>query len=209
MSLDMIDAEEALTRLVGGHRRFIASRPASDPAHPSILVAPQKPFAIVLACSDSRVPVERIFDQSFGDLFVIRVAGNIVAPSQIGSVEFAASYFGTRLVVVMGHTDCGAIRATVDEVLGRSAIPSENIRFIVDSIRPAVERILPDVKSSGVEALVRAAVRANVRLSVTRLRSGSDILQTLCAAGTLHVAGAEYSVETGAVSFLNGGASME
>jgi carbonic anhydrase len=201
-------AEAAFARLVDGHRRFIARAPASDAVHRPVPVSPQKPFAIVLACSDSRVPVERIFDQDFGDLFVIRVAGNIVAPSQLGSVEFAATTFGTRLVVVMGHTDCGAVTATIADVLGRKTIFSDNVRSIVDRIRPAVEGVLSDVKSTDSAALVRAAVQANVRVSLSQLRSGSDVLEALCAADEIHIVGAVYSVETGTVAFFDGAADQ-
>src|SRR5436853_6559583 len=144
----MITAVEALARLRDGNRRFVANQtraPAlSDHARRAALVAGQEPFAIVLGCSDSRVPAELVFDRGFGDLFVIRVAGNIVAPSQVGSVEFAAARFGTRLVVVMGHSQCGAITATVDELLGRSTTESANLRSIVDRVRPSVERLLAD-----------------------------------------------------------------
>src|SRR5213080_3659874 len=139
----MITALDALARLRDGNRRFVANQtrgPAlSGPARRAVLVAGQEPFAIILGCSDSRVPAELVFDQGFGDLFVIRVAGNIVAPSQVGSVEFAASRFGTRLVVVMGHSQCGAVVATLDEVQGRAPNQSRNLRSIVDRIRPSVE----------------------------------------------------------------------
>src|SRR5206468_482566 len=140
--------------------RFMQGGPASDPVHRAVLGSRQKPFAAVLACSDSRVPVERIFDQGFGDLFVVRVAGNIVAPSQLGSVEFAVTQFGTKLVVVLGHTDCGAVRATVDNAHGGKTVQSDNLRSIVDRIRPSVESVLSEVKPSDYDALVRAAVRA-------------------------------------------------
>src|SRR6187397_755575 len=142
----MIDASTALARLREGNRRFVADEAVatalSSQARRTALVAGQTPFAIVLGCSDSRVPAELVFDQGFGDLFVIRVAGNIVAPSQVGSVEFAASKFGTRLVVVVGHSQCGAVTATVEELLGGSTTESRNLRSIVDRVRPAVEILL-------------------------------------------------------------------
>src|SRR6187397_278724 len=138
----MITATEALRRLQEGNRRFVANRSATEPldaARRTELVSGQEPFAIILGCSDSRVPAELVFDQGFGDLFVIRIAGNIVAPSQIGSVEFAAARFGTRLVVVLGHSQCGAVLATLDELLGRATTESRNLRSIVDRVRPAIE----------------------------------------------------------------------
>jgi carbonic anhydrase len=162
----------------------------------------QEPFAIILGCSDSRVPAEIVFDQGLGDLFVIRVAGNIVAPSQVGSVEFAAAQFGTRLVVVLGHAQCGAVLATINELERPGGTPSRNIRSIVDRIRPAVEPLL--AKGMNHDAVVRDAVRANVRVSANHLRHGSDILEGLIDHEGLVVVGAEYSLETGLVDFFDG-----
>jgi carbonic anhydrase len=202
----MIDAAAALERLREGNRRFVSDEAVatatSSQARRTALVAGQAPFAIVLGCSDSRVPAELVFDQGFGDLFVIRVAGNIVAPSQVGSVEFAASIFGTRLVVVMGHTQCGAITATVDELLGRTNTESKNLRSIVDRVRPSVETVLAGRKGVDLDAIVSEAVRANVRASVNHLRHGSDLLEELGRSAGLVVVGAEYSLDTGVVTFL-------
>jgi carbonic anhydrase len=202
----MIDAAAALARLREGNRRFVSDEAVatalSSQARRTALVAGQAPFAIVLGCSDSRVPAELVFDQGFGDLFVIRVAGNIVAPSQVGSVEFAASMYGTRLVVVMGHTQCGAILATVDELLGRTNTESKNLRSIVDRVRPSVETLLSGRKDADLDALVSDAVRANVRASVDHLRHGSALLEELGRTAGLMVVGAEYSLDTGVVSFL-------
>jgi carbonic anhydrase len=203
----MITAIDALTRLREGNRRFVTGRPAT-PALSSVelrvaLVAGQTPFAIVLGCSDSRVPAELVFDQSFGDLFVIRVAGNIVAPSQVGSVEFAASRFGTRLVVVMGHSQCGAVTATLEELQGQSTNQSKNLRSIVDRVRPSVETVLSGWSGGDYDALVRDAVRANVRTSVDHLRHGSELLERLIDETGLLVVGAEYSLETGVVDFFD------
>ena len=164
----------------------------------------QEPFAIILGCSDSRVPAELVFDQGFGDLFVIRVAGNIVAPSQVGSVEFAASRFGTRLVVVMGHSQCGAVVATLDELLGQSANHSRNLRSIVERVRPAVETVLGSRRGDDRDALLHESVRANVRASADHLRHGSEILEQLIQSDGLIVVGAEYSLETGVVDFFDG-----
>ena len=202
----MISADEALQRLREGNLRFVSeSRNGGDRAGESrrrkVAVA-QNPFAIILGCSDSRVPAELVFDQSFGDLFVIRVAGNIVAPSQVGSVEFAASRFGTRLVVVMGHSQCGAITATLEELQGRATSQSRNLRSIVERVRPSVETLLNGRRDIDPDALIRGAVRANVRASVNHLRHGSELLERLIPEIGLLVVGAEYSLETGVVDFF-------
>jgi carbonic anhydrase len=201
----MLNAIDSLTRLREGNRRFVtgqSSTALSNSARREALLAGQEPFAIILGCSDSRVPAELVFDQSFGDLFVIRVAGNIVAPSQVGSVEFAASRFGTRLVVVMGHSQCGAITATLEELQGRATNQSRNLRSIVDRVRPSVETILNGRRDGDPEALLREAVRANVRVAVNHLRHGSELLERLIPENGLLVVGAEYSLETGVVDFF-------
>ena len=204
----MISATEALARLREGNRRFVASQStastALNTARRAALVAGQEPFAIVLGCSDSRVPAELVFDQGLGDLFVIRVAGNIVAPSQVGSVEFAAARFGTRLVVVMGHSQCGAVAATLEEVLGRATTESRNLRSIVDRVRPSVETMLSGRKETDMDTLMRDAVRANVRASANHLRHGSELLERLIRQEGLLVVGAEYSLESGVVTFFDG-----
>jgi carbonic anhydrase len=204
----MISAIEALNRLRDGNLRFVANRAmgpsASTHARRAELVAGQEPFAIILGCSDSRVPAELVFDQGFGDLFVIRVAGNVVAPSQVGSVEFAAARFGTRLVAVVGHSQCGAVTATLEEVLGRATNQSRNLRSIVDRVRPSVESLLSDGREPDLEALLPDAVRANVRASANHLRHGSELLEQLIRTDHLLVVGAEYSLETGIVTFFDG-----
>ena len=205
----MIPAHEALQRLRDGNRRFVAEvrgRAASRERRQE-LAAGQEPFAIILGCSDSRVPAEIVFDQGLGDLFVIRVAGNIVAPSQVGSVEFAAARFETRLVVVLGHTSCGAIQATVDELGRRSEEQSRNLRSIVDRIRPSIEPLLGTSLARDREALMREAVRANIRMSANQLRHGSEVLEQLIDTGGLRVVGAEYSLDTGVVEFFDGAGS--
>jgi len=200
-------AAEALARLREGNRRFVDGvRSLSallTQTQRAALATEQRPFAIVLGCSDSRVPAELIFDQGLGDLFVIRVAGNIVAPSQVGSVEFAADRFGTPLVVVLGHTQCGAVQATLEEVRSRSS-RSPNLRSIVDRIRPSVETLLATSLGNDDGRLLRAAVRANVRASADHLRHGSALLEQLIQGGKLTVVGAEYSLETGEVEFFDG-----
>ena len=202
----MTSAQEALDRLRAGNRRFVASIGREIRiGHPRRveLAQEQRPFAIVLGCSDARMPAELVFDQGLGDLFVIRVAGNIVAPSQVGSVEFAASHFGTRLVVVLGHSQCGAILATLEELQQPSERQSRNLRAIVDRIRPSVEALLKTELRNDADALVRQAVRANVNASVDHLRRGSKVLEQLIQDEGLLVVGAEYSLETGVVEFFD------
>ncbi len=204
----MISAKEALDRLREGNGRFVADVRARETltsqARRNALAAGQEPFAIILGCSDSRVPAEIVFDQGLGDLFVIRIAGNIVAESQVGSVEFAAARFGTPLVVVLGHSQCGAILATLEELQQQANHPSRNLRSIVDRVRPSVEALLATELRHDREALIRQAVRANIRASVDHLRHGSEILERLIQEGKLLVAGAEYSLETGVVDFFEG-----
>jgi carbonic anhydrase len=202
----MTSALESLDRLREGNARF-ASHVRSTDAYLSHtrredLVSGQEPFAIVLGCSDSRVPAEIVFDQGLGDLFVIRVAGNIVAPSLVGSVEFAAERFGTRLVVVLGHSTCSAVVATIDELQGRPA--SSSLRSIVDRVRPAVQGLMATNLKDEPERLVQEAVRANIRASAAHLRHGSQVLEQLMLDDGLLVVGAEYSLETGIVDFFDG-----
>jgi carbonic anhydrase len=195
--------EEALRRLVEGNQRFrTVARMANRPWAEHLATEPQRPFAIVLGCSDSRTPVEILFDVGFGELFVVRIAGNIVAPSVVGSIEFAASQFGTRLVVVMGHTQCGAVHATVRALQTGMGSDSKNIRAITDRIGPHVAAL---VHPGDADTLMRDAIRANVRASVDHLRHGSRLLEDLVLAGRLAVVGAEYELETGAVHFFEGG----
>jgi len=199
-----ISAEASLARLIEGNRRFRAeSSPTSARAFSSHMATrPQRPFAIVLGCSDSRTPVEILFDEGFGDLFVVRIAGNIVAPSVVGSIEFAASQFGSRLVVVMGHTGCGAVGATVRAIETGQGPESKNLRSITDRIAPHVQSLVRPGETP--PNVMREAVRANVRASTDHLRHGSQILEELVLAGKLAVVGAEYDLETGAVAFFDG-----
>jgi carbonic anhydrase len=193
--------DEALQRLLDGNQRFregagVAAGRGFDAAR---AVASQRPFAIVLGCSDSRTPVEIVFDQGFGDLFVVRIAGNIVAPSVVGSIEFAASQFGTRLVVVMGHTGCGAVAATLQVIASGDGPASKNLRAITDRITPHIEAIA----RRGGSDFMRDAVRANVRASVDHLRHGSQILEELVLKGRVAVVGAEYDLDTGRVDVFD------
>ncbi len=203
----MISAIDALDRLREGNRRFVADERRIDAMageRRAALATSQEPFAIILGCSDSRVPAEIVFDQGLGDLFVIRVAGNIVAPSLVGSVEFAAARFGTRLVVVLGHTQCGAIQATLDELRQPDSTPSPNLREIVNRVRPSVEALFRTELRHDPVALAEEAVRSNVRASVSHLRHGSRLLEQLIRDDGLLVVGAEYSLETGVVDFFDG-----
>ena len=203
----MLSAREGLERLREGNRRFASNLQISHAPLPGHrrgeLVKEQRPFAIILGCSDSRVPAEIVFDQGLGDLFVIRVAGNIVAPSQVGSVEFAAEQFGTRLVVVLGHSLCGAILATLEQIQKPTEHRSRNLHSIVARIRPSVEELLQTDLRHDADALVQHAVRANVLASVNHLRHGSEILEELIRRDGLAIVGAEYSLETGVVDFFD------
>jgi carbonic anhydrase len=203
-----VDATEALERLQAGNRRFVLEigngEGPSTRTRRAELVSGQEPFAIILGCSDSRVPAELVFDQGLGDLFVIRVAGNVVAPSQVGSVEFAAERFGTRLVIVLGHSQCGAVTATLEELRRPGESQSPNLRSIVGRIAPAVAGLLADGVVRDPERLHQEAVRANVRAAANQLRHGSEILERLIERDGLRVVGAEYSLTTGVVDVFDG-----
>lgn len=204
----MHTAKEALERLREGNYRFVTDIHNNDHspsrARRQEVANGQEPFAIILGCSDSRVPAEMVFDQGLGDLFVIRVAGNIVAPSQVGSVEFAAERYKTKLVVVLGHSQCGAILATLEELKRPNENQSRNLKSIVDRIRPSVATLLETELKHDHEALVHQSVRANIRASVNHLRHGSELLENLIQNEGLLIVGAEYSLETGAVEFFDG-----
>ena len=201
----MINSKQALQRLKDGNLRYL-----SDDNAPILinaesrrqLLKSQNPFAIILGCSDSRVPAEIVFGQGLGDLFVIRVAGNVVAPSQIGSVEFAAEKFGTSLVVVLGHTMCGAVEATIEQLQRPTELRSPHLHSIVSRIRPGVEPLLDGDGSDDMQVLMRRAVRANIESSVANLRHGSEILESLIDSEKLMIVGAEYCLETGVVDFI-------
>ena len=201
-----VPAAEALRRLLEGNDRFARNLRSVDSfvtqAHREALVDGQKPHAIILCCADSRVPAELIFDWGLGELFVCRVAGNITAPSIVGSVEFAAATFGTELVVVMGHTRCGAVTATLSALAKAEAPVSPNLRDIVDRIAPSVHELVELVQDE--DARLRTAIRANVRSAANQLRHGSRVLEKLAAEGRLKVVGAEYELETGQVHFFDG-----
>lgn len=210
LSLAQVSADEALSRLREGNGRFVDGDRCIDTylSHTKLdgHLAGQSPFAVVLGCSDSRVPVEIIFDVGVGDLFVIRVAGNIVAPSLIGSVELAAEKFGARLVVVLGHTGCGAVDATIDALQDPLEDRSMHINSIVEYIRPSVETLLESGEEFSRDALMEQAIRLNVKTTVEGLRHGSDTLERLILDDGLRVIGAEYSLETGVVEVFDDGA---
>lgn len=199
----MISPTEALQRLRDGNRRFVAGEfgntESISQARRAELVGGQNPFAAIVACSDSRVPVELLFDQGLGDLFVVRVAGNVVAPSQIGSVEFAAAHLGTRLVVVLGHSNCGAVDAALKSLNNAANNASPHLQTIIDGIRPALEPLV----AAQDHVTLREAVAANVHQSVAQLREESDVLKELYRSGDIMIVGAKYSIETGEVRFFD------
>ena len=201
----MLKAQEALIQLQEGNQRFVegkSTRNTNYTQRRNELVDGQTPFAIILGCSDSRVPTEIVFDQGFGDLFVIRIAGNIVAPSQIGSIEFAVETFQTPLVVVLGHTHCGAVAATLNQIRQPQASRSQHLRSIVECIRPAVEPLSEIRTNLAYERLLERAIRSNVRMSVNQLQRGSSFLEEMYDSGSLWIVGAEYSLESGEVDFF-------
>jgi carbonic anhydrase len=204
----MISSQEALQRLKQGNKRFVSGVRSIDnmikQSQREEFVEGQAPFAIILGCSDSRVPAEIVFDQGLGDLFVIRVAGNIVAPSQVGSVEFAADTFGTPLVIVLGHSQCGAVKATIDELTHPTGSQSSNLLSIVNRIRPTVEPLCSTELRHDHSKLLDASIRANILASTNQLRHGSQRLEELVQQGKLSIVGAEYSLKTGVVKFLDG-----
>jgi carbonic anhydrase len=207
MGNNMLTAQEALERLKQGNERFVNGK-SSIPdlvsqEHRELLTTDQNPFAIILGCSDSRVPAEIVFDQGLGDLFVIRVAGNIVAPSQVGSVEFAAERYDCAVVVVLGHSHCGAIQATIDTLMNPDSPPSSNLMSIVNRVRPSVEILMQTELKHDLCKLSEHAVRSNVFASVNQLRHGSAVLESLIAKGKMIVVGAEYSLQTGKVNFFD------
>lgn len=200
----MISAQQALERLRQGNHRFITGKldngKSRSPARRAALAAGQAPFAAILGCSDSRVPLELLFDQGLGDLFVMRVAGNIVTPSELGSIEFAVAKFDTPLVVVLGHTNCGAVTGAVEQQF--DGMPAA-LRSIVEQVRPAVDHVLAHGGEDAEASLVNNAVRANVRHSVAQLRRESELLQARLEAGQLQIVGAKYRLDSGEVEFFD------
>ena len=202
-----MDSDQVIKDLMVGNARFLEGK-SIQTSESSLKKLKdfsengQFPKAIVLCCSDSRAPVEMIFDQDIGDLFVIRVAGNIIAPSLIGSVEFAVSAFGTNLILVMGHTQCGAIRATLEHIESSHAISSENIHDIVSRIKPHIFPItqMPDISY---EEKFTRSIEANVFASVTQLSHSSRLIEGLLSQGKIKIRGAVLNLATGQVNFLD------
>jgi carbonic anhydrase len=197
---DAVPPDEALDRLREGNRRFMLGEGTALRRWYPGLSAGQSPFAVVLGCADSRAPAEYVFDQGLGDLFVIRVAGNIVAPSLVGSIEFATKEFGTRLVVVMGHTQCGAVGATARALEHPDEPVSRNLQSIVNRIVPHVQHIFAGSGDS--ETHLTAAVRANALASAHEIPRASPILQELVETGRVVIAASVYELATGRVTFL-------
>jgi len=197
-----LPADEALERLLEGNRRFV-----EDPSDARAkrwhvdLAKAQQPFAVILGCSDSRAPAELVFDQGLGDLFMIRVAGNIVAPSLIGSAEYAVAQLGVKLAMVMGHTNCGAIAATV-EAMRKPGSVSKNIEDITHRIQPQIERLLEEAGGVVGPETLRAAERANVLASVEQLQRGSPYLGKLARDADIRIVGAVFELETGRVRLV-------
>lgn len=198
-----LDAAQALARLYEGNRRFVdhvvSLEALLSHARREDHARGQRPFAVILGCSDSRAPAEFVFDQGLGDLFVIRVAGNIAAPSQIGSVEFAVARFDVRLVVVLGHSNCGAIQATLDAIDHPQEV-SPALCAIVDRIRPSLDGCAHAHATPA--ARMRDAVRANVGATMARLRADSPYLDRMCRDDGLRIVGADYDLSSGAVDFF-------
>ncbi len=207
VNLGVIDTEpypsnpvEALARLKNGNQRFVDDKPLhahENPSWRSLLVETQKPFATVVGCSDSRVPPELIFDVGFGDLFTIRLAGNIIAEDVIGSLEYAIAHLHTHLIVVMGHEGCGAVTATIEEMLHKAKEP-EHIESLIHSIKPGLKNL--DLKQDR-DALLHAAVEANVRWSMRELLSLPKAKRTMVEK-RVTLLGAVYELNTGRVRFL-------
>lgn len=199
-------AEQILKELLDGNQRFLNGQSLQSSASSlarlkNFAKIGQSPKAIVLCCSDSRAPVEMIFDQDIGDLFVIRVAGNVVAPSLIGSVEFAASTFACKLVLVMGHTQCGAVIATLDHIQNMDSPSSENLHDILARIKPHVFSIARMKNLSSQEKVVKA-LEANVIASVSQLSTSSRLLEKMISEKRILVAGAVLDLNSGQVSML-------
>lgn len=199
--MHIMNWQQALKRLCEGNQRFMLGKTLyheNQHQRRADLLAGQSPFAIILGCADSRVPAELVFDQGLGDLFVIRIAGNIVAPSQIGSVEFAVEKFGTPLIVVLGHTQCGAISATIEAITqGPGQSIAQHLGSIVKRIAPNVRNLLKlSLPAAQLEA---RACEANIRASVQQLRNSSEFLERELLASRIQVVGAQYNLESGQV----------
>ncbi len=198
-------ADEALNKLREGNARFVSDvhfyEGYSFEKRRAELGESQFPLAVVLGCSDSRVPAELVFDQGLGDLFVVRVAGNVAAPSQLGSIEYAVSELNTPLVIVLGHSSCGAVKASIEEFHKPSAGLSFGLSDLLGRIQPVVEKELetnPDLKD-----LESRVVKANVKAVVQTLLAESELIATKASSGKIKIVGAEYSIHSGIVDFFD------
>ena len=203
----MLSPQYSLERLREGNQRYVTGTrihgSGLDHSRRHELVSAQTPFAVILGCADSRVPPEIVFDQGLGDLFVIRVAGNVAQPFEIGSAEYAVARLNTKLIVVLGHSGCGAVKAALSTLQGRANGLSPSLDSLVKKIEPAVSGLLADAANRSPEELLSLAVRANVRNSMQQLQADSELLSQRVQDGTLAIVGAEYSLATGAVGFLS------
>ncbi len=198
----MITPAEALQRLRAGNARFAKGTPNPSPRSRLEAMGAQRPFAAVLGCSDSRCPVEAVFDQGFGELFVVRVAGNVADGPQLGSIEFAVRHLGVRLILVLGHQSCGAVQAA----LQRPADLPPALERVIDAVEAAVSHLLPVAGVEPSEALLESAVSANARHAAEALRSGSSLIASELERGRVAIACAVYALDTGIVTFLDDGA---
>ena len=195
-----LDSDEALARLREGNKRSMDGRnafPRSGPERRQELVGGQTPFAIILACADSRVSPEIVFDQGLGDLFVVRIAGNICGDTVLGSIEYAVAHLGVNLVVVMGHQFCGAVGATVDNLDLDGPATHSNIDSLIDAIRPAIKKV-PNLDKS---ELLQTSIEENARMVAAQIRESQPIMKAL-RAENVAVLPACYLLENGSVCWL-------
>lgn len=193
--------DEALQKLLDGNKRYVegkfASKDLSDSRRTEILKGGQHPFATIISCSDSRVPPEHIFDQGLGDIFIIRVAGNVVDPIALGSIEYGVEHVHTPLLMILGHSDCGAVKAT----LGAKGEPEGNIGAIVKKIQPAVKKAKK--KGGSNEEVLESAIKENIMNVYADVMMKSPVVKELVHEGKLKVVVAEYNLATGKVEMLD------
>lgn len=195
---EVVSPETALQRLLDGNQRFIQQKrqyPHQAPKDWQALATAQHPFATLLTCADSRVPGEIIFDQGIGDLFDVRIAGNVVTPEVLGSLEYAAALLGTRLIMVVGHERCGAVTAAIQG----EALPG-HVSTFVKAIKPAIASL--KTKSADVAQQIDQAVTANVQYQVEQLKQNSSVLAQLVLERKLKIVGGRYDLDTGAVTLV-------
>jgi carbonic anhydrase len=188
---------EAISKLKEGNGRYTSGNlqhPGQTAERRTELANTQSPFAAIVSCSDSRVPPEIVFDQGLGDLFVVRVAGNVINNEGLGSIEYTVDHLGTRLILVLGHQSCGAVKAAKETIAAKGRAPG-HIQSLVTAIKPAVEATAKDDLETTIKANVKSVVRA--------LRSSTPILKAEVDSGKIQVVGGYYSLDTGAVTFLD------